>query len=200
MNSLKQFIPVLSSVFVNLSEHALYERQRVLVRTGLLKANPGRGPGSGVPLAPETVAMLMIAVLASDNLSEVGAATKILLGGVRIKSPKTRDFLPGVNNLHAALTRAMNSDDENDRIQRVIVNRTNPSARVYAYKDPSQPVLFVSSAKSGGNFSVESSFHGDTFVELRQIMSRSEPMTVAQQRLVQNRLAKLDLTREEGTK
>jgi hypothetical protein len=192
MNSLKQFIPLLADVFVNLSEHALYERQRALVRAGLLKPVAGRGPGSGVPLNPETVAMLMVAVLATDNLSEVEVKTKILLGGIRIKTPKTRDILPGVNNLHAAITRAMSSDDDSDRILRVKVNRTQPSASVYTHKEPTQPVFFASTANIRGNFSVESTFHGDTFFELRRIIANPEPLSEAQQRLLQNRMSKLD--------
>lgn len=49
---------------------ALYERQRALVREGLLAAEAGRGPGSGVRATAPAVALLVLSVLATDRLSE----------------------------------------------------------------------------------------------------------------------------------
>jgi hypothetical protein len=48
----------------------LYERQRALVRGGLLELSDGRGPGSGVRADTRGIALLIIAVLATDSLSE----------------------------------------------------------------------------------------------------------------------------------
>jgi hypothetical protein len=48
---------------------ALYERQRALIRLGLLPP-PVQGRGKGLPATPETVAMLVVAVMATDNLSD----------------------------------------------------------------------------------------------------------------------------------
>jgi hypothetical protein len=62
---LLQLAPILG-----LSTAALYERQRALVRLGLLPKPEGRGRGSGADASPETVALLVIAVMATDNLSE----------------------------------------------------------------------------------------------------------------------------------
>jgi hypothetical protein len=55
---------------------SLYERQRALMRAGLIKGKEGWGPGSGVRATPHSVAMLLIAVLAADSLSEVVESTK----------------------------------------------------------------------------------------------------------------------------
>jgi hypothetical protein len=71
MISLKAFLPTLSR-FVELSPAALYERQRALVRLELLPTPQARGRNSGGAMAtPDAVAMMLIAVLATDNLSDM---------------------------------------------------------------------------------------------------------------------------------
>jgi DNA-binding IscR family transcriptional regulator len=79
MASLKSLIPALAKS-LEMTPSALYERQRALVRAGLLKAKPGRGRGSGVEATPQSVAMLLIAILATDNLSETERMTKLIAG------------------------------------------------------------------------------------------------------------------------
>jgi hypothetical protein len=191
MNSLKQFIPVLSDIFVNLSENALYERQRALVRVGLLKPIAGRGPGSGVPLTPESVAMLLIAVLATDNLNETGAATKAVVAAKRVPLLSSKHVLVGADNLHALLSRTLSSDDDSDRILTVRVQRLTSSATVFA-KAVHQPILFLPEKNpGGGNFSVDAQFHGDTFFELRRLLAKTEPLTDKKRQLLQRRLARL---------
>ncbi len=59
---------------------ALYERQRELVRCGLLPVIGGRGPGSGVPLTSDTLATFLIALLVTESLKEVGELTTVLSG------------------------------------------------------------------------------------------------------------------------
>jgi hypothetical protein len=68
--SLKSFIPALAKS-VDMTPAALYERQRALVRVGLLHGKSGKGPGSGVRATPESVAMLLIALLATGSVSEI---------------------------------------------------------------------------------------------------------------------------------
>jgi hypothetical protein len=70
MRSLTSFLPVLAPLF-GLSEQALYERQRALVRLGMLKSPKGRGRGSGAELSPENVSRLLIAALATDSTTEI---------------------------------------------------------------------------------------------------------------------------------
>ncbi|KWV54323.1 hypothetical protein AS156_00930 [Bradyrhizobium macuxiense] len=70
MISLNAFLPALSEL-VGVSPGVLYERQRSLVKHGLIKSRPGRGPGSGVPLTYANVAMLLIAYMAADALADV---------------------------------------------------------------------------------------------------------------------------------
>jgi hypothetical protein len=68
-SSLKAFAPLLAWR-LGTTPAALYERQRALVRAGILEQSEGRGPGSGVQLGPYPVALLLVAVLATDSLSE----------------------------------------------------------------------------------------------------------------------------------
>ncbi len=56
---------------------ALYERQRALVRDGMLDQSEGRGPGSGVQVGPYPVALLLVAVLATDSLSETAEKVRV---------------------------------------------------------------------------------------------------------------------------
>jgi len=65
MQALKTVLPALTKV-LGTSVHQAYERQRALTNAGLLKARPGRGPGSGVPATPKNLAQLLVALLVGD--------------------------------------------------------------------------------------------------------------------------------------
>jgi hypothetical protein len=99
MISLKGITPTLAQL-VGMTPTALYERQRALVRAGLLHPEPGRGPGSGVRATPESVAMLMIALLATGSLSETEQGTKALAS---LKSAEQRCPLTGTKTFASAL-------------------------------------------------------------------------------------------------
>jgi hypothetical protein len=77
MTSLKGYIPALARL-LGMTPAALYERQRALVRAGLLDQSEGRGPGSGVRVTAPSVALLLICVLATDNLSETEARVRAI--------------------------------------------------------------------------------------------------------------------------
>jgi hypothetical protein len=78
MISLNKFLPQISG-FLNTTPAALYERQRQLVRLGILTAEKGHGPGSGVKLSADGVAALLIALLATDNLSDTNDQIRLFL-------------------------------------------------------------------------------------------------------------------------
>ena len=75
-SSLKAYAPLLAWR-LGTTPAALYERQRALVRDGMLEQSEGRGPGSGVHAAPYSVALLLVAILATDSLSEIAEKVKI---------------------------------------------------------------------------------------------------------------------------
>ncbi len=140
MLGLKKFLPHLSKLLF-LSKGALYARQRELVRVGLLENVEGRGPGSGVRLTPETVGMLLIAVLSTDNLSEVAEKTKAL---VNLKPSVKRPGEP--KTFKAAMISALSGDAGGD--ETVSVNRTNLQASIqYA----SRKVVYFGNLPHHGN-------------------------------------------------
>ena len=77
MSGLKSFLPAIAET-LDCGSAALYEIQRELIRHALLPIRGGRGPGSGVPLTPETVATILIAILANDGLADVARHTASL--------------------------------------------------------------------------------------------------------------------------
>jgi hypothetical protein len=98
-------IPFLSQV-LDMTPAALYERQRALVRIGLLDQRPGRGPGSGVPATSQSLATLLISIAATGSLSEVGEMTKLF---ANLKSETGRCPFTGKKTLAAALTAVLDS-------------------------------------------------------------------------------------------
>jgi hypothetical protein len=76
MIGLKSFLKEFSKLSGGeLTHDALFARQRELVRCGLLPVREGRGPGSGVPLTPDTFATFLIGLLATDSLTDLGERT-----------------------------------------------------------------------------------------------------------------------------
>jgi hypothetical protein len=69
MASLTSFLPRIAPT-LGRTTSALYERQRSLVRMKLLPTPEGRGRGSGAEATADTVAALLVSVLATDSLSE----------------------------------------------------------------------------------------------------------------------------------
>jgi hypothetical protein len=106
---------------------ALYERQRALVRAGLLQAKRGRGPGSGVRLTANTVALLLIAVLATDSLSDTEEKARAV---AKLRSA-TRCSLTGANTFGSALAAILASSDISKRVRSISVTRTGPTAEIY---------------------------------------------------------------------
>jgi hypothetical protein len=68
--SLKSYSVELAD-YLSITPLAVYERQRALVRLGVLESIEGRGPHSGVRATPNAVAVILIGTLLADNLSEI---------------------------------------------------------------------------------------------------------------------------------
>jgi hypothetical protein len=78
MISLKSYCGPLSEI-LGMTPDGLYERQRVLVRSGYLSGVvAGKGPGSGVRATPRNVTRLLLSTLATDSLSEIDDRTRKL--------------------------------------------------------------------------------------------------------------------------
>jgi hypothetical protein len=115
--SLQGCLPALAEV-LNVNRTTLYERQRALVREGLLEVLPGHGRGSGVRATPESVAMLTIGMLASVNLADVGPLARSL-GRATLIDSQCR--LTGAKTLHAALSRIFADESLAKRVSGISV-------------------------------------------------------------------------------
>jgi len=141
--SLKHLVTHVSD-FTGMSEAAVYERQRVLVRAGLLKIERGRGPGSGVRGTPESMALLLISLLATGNLSEAGISTRIFANLVNKEGCCP---LTGKRTFVEAVTALLASTELAQRIIAINVSRETRESEI-AYRDPSNGGS-ISSSKFG---------------------------------------------------
>ena len=107
MISLKSFIP-LACPHLEVSPAALYERQRALVRLGVLHGKEGKGRGSGVRLSADAVAALLASLLATDSLSEVADTIPLL----HLKANEGTCPLTNATTFWGALTYLLESDPD----------------------------------------------------------------------------------------
>jgi hypothetical protein len=137
MMSLKAFAPTLATA-LGTTPAAVYERQRALIRTNLLPAPVGRGRGNGLPASAQTVAMILIAMLVTDNLSDTDERVQILADaeatGDRkrqlIKHHKARCLITGARNFKAALVAILRSEELASSVA-VQVSRNALDATIY---------------------------------------------------------------------
>lgn len=131
--SLKAYAPVLAWR-LGTTPAALYERQRTLVRDGTLHHPGGRGPGSGVQLGPYHVAILLLAVLATDSLVETGGKVRVL---AKAKSTADNCICPltGESTFAEAVARVLDPTCDHWRgIESITVHRTD-GIGVISYKE-----------------------------------------------------------------
>jgi hypothetical protein len=130
MISLKTYIPTLAYV-LNLTPDALYERQRVLVREGLLTGSIGYGPGTGVQATPPSVAMLIAAAMATDNLSDIG----VLVSKLSAARPEDGTCsLTSAHNFGQALIGILAESEIASRVVAIEVVRSQSIAKVHFWK------------------------------------------------------------------
>ena len=123
--SLKSLIPPLARV-LGLTPAALYERQRALVRAGLLHPETGRGPGSGVRATADSVAMWLVALLATGSLSETEERTRVL---ANLRSQTKACPLTGKKTFAGAVAELLRSEDMANRILWIEAVRSGAKAK-----------------------------------------------------------------------
>jgi hypothetical protein len=128
MKSLKGYTPGLARLF-GTTPAALYERQRALVRAGMLDVGEGRGPGSGVRTTAGSVALLIITVLATDSLSETEERTRQIADASPV-SDDGRCPVTGMKTFLDALSSILSSKARASRVQEINVSRTAARARI----------------------------------------------------------------------
>ncbi|MDB5609830.1 MAG: hypothetical protein JWP25_6730 [Bradyrhizobium sp.] len=139
--SLQGCLPALAEV-LKVNRTTLYERQRALVREGLLDALPGHGRGSGVRATSESVAMLTIGMLASVSLADVGPLARSFgeAGSIASKCPLT-----GAKTFHAALSRIFSDETLAERVSGISVQVNAGRAAIgFDGSDAERDMNFVS--------------------------------------------------------
>jgi hypothetical protein len=128
MKSLKSFLPQISG-FLSTTPAALYERQRQLVRLGILTAEEGHGPGSGVKLSADGVAALLVALLATDNLSDTDDRVRLLLNSR--PSSKAKSAKTDAKTFRQAVATLLSSPQNLRNFRSIVVVRHLRSGGIY---------------------------------------------------------------------
>ena len=128
MISLTSSLPLIVD-HLNTTRAALYERQRALVRLGLLQKPQGRGRGSGAEATPHSVALLILSVLITDSLSEMDDRV-ISLAHSKIDETRKRKscHLTRETSFLPALTAVLDDHQLARRVSAVTVNRHEGTA------------------------------------------------------------------------
>jgi len=131
MASLTSFLPMLVS-HLGITQAAIYERQRALVRLGLLPKPIGRGRGSGAEATPATVGLIILSALATDNLSDMDERI------IRLAHAPVREFrnrkecrLTKQTVFLQALSSTLADYELAKRVSTVRVNRRSLEATIY---------------------------------------------------------------------
>lgn len=126
MFGLKGYLPVLAG-HLNTTADVLYERQRKLTRSGLLIGASGRGPGSGVRISPPIVTLMVLAMMATDDLSEIDARAEWLSSQ---RSDKQRCPLTGASTFSGALELVLASEGIASTVHDVTVRRSTLEGQI----------------------------------------------------------------------
>jgi hypothetical protein len=127
MISLKSYCGPLSKI-LGLTPDALYERQRVLARSGYLSgAIAGKGPGSGIRATPANVTKLVLSTLATDALSEIEEKTRKLAAA---KHGGGKCPLTGETKFQNALEKILSVGDLTESVLAIEVRRVGMMARI----------------------------------------------------------------------
>jgi hypothetical protein len=124
--SLKTYLAKLARV-LNMGEATLYERQRALVREGLLESIPGQGRGSGVRASPDALGVLLISFLSSFNLTDAAALTKEV---VKAKAVGGKCSLTGATTFREAVAKILADPALLDQVTRLSVTGLRGTAEI----------------------------------------------------------------------
>ena len=184
MASLTSFLPKLVPHF-GMTTAAIYERQRALVRLGLLPKPRGRGRGAGALATPETAALICISILATDNLSEMDERITTL-ASAPIQTHYKRKYcrLTGASAFKNALSAIMSDVNLAQRVSSVHVSRKELEATVhwvkkgraeFDYQGKNTDVSAFEHRKEfvRHSFIVEASLRGTAICEIAEALSGS---------------------------
>jgi hypothetical protein len=127
MVGLKSYLPVLAG-HLNTTEDILYERQRKLTRAGLLIGSAGRGPGSGVRVNVPVVTLMVLTVMATDNLADADARAEFLAA---TRSDRQRCPLTGASTFRSALELVFASESVASTVNSIEVLRSTLHGEIW---------------------------------------------------------------------
>lgn len=127
MIGLKSYLPILAG-HLNTTDDVLYERQRKLTRAGMLVGSSGRGPGSGVRVNVPVVTLMVLTVMATDDLADAEARADFL-GSVQ--SDRGTCPLTGAANFRSALELIFASESLAAGVTSVEVLRTTLQGEIW---------------------------------------------------------------------
>lgn len=139
MVGLKSYLPVLAG-HLNTTEDILYERQRKLTRAGLLIGSEGRGPGSGVRVNVPVVTLMVLTVLATDNLADAEGRAEFLAS---VPSDSSRCPLTGASTFRSALELIFASESLASTVDSIVVHRATLQGEIW-YRRKGRRTLEVS--------------------------------------------------------
>ncbi|MGA7182700.1 MAG: hypothetical protein WBY67_05235 [Pseudolabrys sp.] len=168
--SLKSFLPVLSRILAEPAD-ALYKRQLALVREGLMESVPGQGRGSGVRATPESVAMLLIGVLASPSLSQAGPAAR-WIANARPGYPKYQCPLTGATTFGGVLAKVLSDESISKRVVNVSVQPSAKLASVTYDDDHAISLSFDKQHESKIKVRFSTSLAAETIHELTKAVTK----------------------------
>jgi hypothetical protein len=141
MIGLKTYLPDLVP-FLGQTKEMLYERQRALVRCGLLYAEPGRGPGSGVKADAESLAVFLISMLSHDLLV-LSSVTQSFSG---MKSESGKCPMTGGKTFKEAIEKVLSNVRLADKVGFISVHRTKQTGYIQ-YDGPTRKDPVVTSTR-----------------------------------------------------
>jgi hypothetical protein len=136
MTSLKAFCEDLAPL-LGLTPAALYERQRALVRMGDLP-EPVQGRGKGLHATPATVAILLVAVMETDSLSDTDLRVhRVAKARYRFAQDRAggRCELTGKVLFVDALTEILGSQRLAGQVARITVHRSQFHAQIFFWPE-----------------------------------------------------------------
>ncbi|HEX4409946.1 MAG TPA: hypothetical protein VH206_14330 [Xanthobacteraceae bacterium] len=151
--SLKSVLGDLADI-LNVSPDALYERQRALVRERLLKFTPGTRRKIGVSANLDTIATLVVGMLASSSLTDSGLRTRSMLKALPGPAGQVCK-LTGAKNFQDAIEAILSSLQISSRVKRIRVSGPSGTAQIFFDKDDQTVFLANRHDESGLLVSVD---------------------------------------------
>lgn len=163
--SLRAISPQLAEILGE-KETTLRERQRALVQARLLQSLPGRGRGAGVVATPESVAILLMSLLASVTLVDAAENTSALMGADALRACP----LSGRRSFGEALSVVLSEPKLAERVTFIKATQANTLAQILY--DADRKTVFVGKTVPHGNIFTERWVKGETLQEIARLLAK----------------------------